>query len=62
MILGNGRVEAHKDSEHRLLKLFNLNHPDMFRNEQQRIEDAYSRQGEKIAYEVAEPSDENWGQ
>ena len=62
-ILSNGRVEEHKDSEHRLLKLFNLNHPDMFRSDQQRIEDAYSRQEEKIAYEVAEPSaDENWGQ
>lgn len=61
-ILSNGRVEEHKDSEHRLMKLFNLNQPDLFRSEQQRIEDAYSRQGKKIAYEIAEPSNENWGQ
>jgi len=61
-ILGNGKVENHRDSENRLMKLFNLNHPDLFRSEQQRLEDAYSRQGEKIAYETAEPSNENWGQ
>lgn len=52
-ILGNGKVEDHKDSEHRLLKLFKLNHPDIFSTEQQRIDDAYIRQGKKIAYEAA---------
>lgn len=57
-ILSNGRIENQKDSEQRLLKLFMLNHPDMFRSEQQRLNDAYSRQGEKIAYEVAEPTSE----
>lgn len=61
-ILGNGKTEDQRDSENRLMKLFNLYHPDFFRSEQQRIEDAYSRQGEKIAYEIAEPSNENWGQ
>lgn len=55
-ILSNGRTEDHQDSEQRLLKLFNLNHPDMFRSEQQRMNDAYSLQGEKIAYETAEPT------
>jgi uncharacterized protein (DUF488 family) len=53
-ILSSGKVENHKDSEQRLLKVFKLNHPDLFRSEQQRIDDAYSRQGEKIAYETAE--------
>jgi uncharacterized protein (DUF488 family) len=57
-IMSNGKVEAHKDSEQRLLKLFNLNHPDMFRSEEQRLAEAYSRQGEKIAYETAEPTSE----
>ena len=57
-ILSNGRIEDQKDSEQRLLNLFKLNQPDMFRNEQQRLNDAYSRQGEKIAYEVAEPTSE----
>lgn len=54
-ILSNGKVEDHKDSEYRLLKIFKLNHPDLFRSEQQRLDDAYSRQGDKIAYETAEP-------
>lgn len=57
-IMNNGRTEDHKDSEQRLLKFFGLNHPDMFRSEQQRLNDAYIRQGEKIAYETAEPTSE----
>jgi uncharacterized protein (DUF488 family) len=57
-ILSNGRTEDHKDSEQRLLKIFGLNHPDMFRSEQQRLNDAYLRQGKKIAYETAEPTSE----
>lgn len=60
-ILSDGRCENHKDSELRLLKLFNLSDPDLFRSDEQRLNDAYSRQGEKIAYEIAEPSNENWG-
>ena len=55
-ILSNGSVEDHNESEQRLLKLFKLNHPDMFRSEQQRLDDAYKRQSERIAYEVAEQS------
>jgi uncharacterized protein (DUF488 family) len=61
-ILGNGKAEEHRDSENRLLELFNLNLPDFFRSEQQRIEEAYSRQGEMIAYKTSEPSTEDWGQ
>ena len=57
-ILGNGKTEDHRDSENRLMKLFKLNYPELFRSEQQRLEDAYSRQGEKIAYETAEPTNE----
>ncbi|MCI5131384.1 MAG: DUF488 domain-containing protein [Candidatus Electrothrix sp. EH2] len=53
-ILSDGTVEEHKDSEYRLLKLFKLDHPELFRSEQQRLDDAYSRQGEKIAYETSE--------
>jgi hypothetical protein len=60
-ILSDGSLEAHKDSEKRLLKLFKLNEPDLFRNEQQRIDDAYSMQGEKIAYEITEPKAEHEG-
>jgi uncharacterized protein (DUF488 family) len=61
-ILSNGRFENHKDSEQRLLRLFNFSQPDMFRSDEQRLNDAYSRQAEKIAYEIAEPSNEDWGQ
>ena len=53
-ILENGDIELHKDSEQRLLKIFKLNQPELFRSEQQRLDDAYTRQGEKIAYETAE--------
>lgn len=57
-LLSDGRTEDHKESEQRLLKLFKLNHPDMFHSEQQRLNDAYKLQGEKIAYEAAEPKAE----
>lgn len=60
-ILSNGKIEKHKDSEHRLLRLFKLNHPEMYRSDEQRLNDAYSRQGEKIAYETAETSNEKQG-
>ena len=54
-ILSDGTVEEQRDSEQRLLKLFKLHHPELFRTEQQRLDDAYSRQGEKIAYSTGEP-------
>ncbi len=57
-IMSNWITEDHKDSEQRLLKIFGLNQPEMFRSEQQRLNDAYMRQGEKIAYETAEPTSE----
>lgn len=59
-ILSNGEVENHKDTEKRLLKLFKLHHPDLFRTEKQRLDDAYARQGEKIAYETSEPTNNDW--
>lgn len=49
-ILGDGLVEAQRDTEIRLLALFGLNQPDLFRTERQRLNDAYRRQGEKIAF------------
>lgn len=57
-ILSSGMFEEHQDSEQRLMKIFNLNHPDLFRTEKQRLDDAYSRQGEKIAYETIENSND----
>lgn len=61
-ILSNGRLEDHKDSEFRLLKLFKLNQSDFFRTDKQRLDDAYSLQGEKIAYETSESSNDTLGQ
>jgi uncharacterized protein (DUF488 family) len=61
-ILANGEVEDHKSFEYRLMNLFKLNQQDFFRSEQQRLDDAYARQGEEIAYKIAEPSNDNWGQ
>lgn len=60
-ILGNADVEEQKDSEFRLMKLFKLHHPDLFRTEEQRIDDAYTRQGEKIAYKTPVIANEHWG-
>ncbi len=54
-ILADGRVENHRESETRLLELFGLNQPDLFRTESQRLADAYCRQGEKIAFKAVEP-------
>jgi hypothetical protein len=56
-ILGSGKLEEHKDSEQRLLKLMNLHHPDMFFTKDQRLDQAYIRQGKKIAYESIENID-----
>ena len=56
-ISGDGEVELHTDSEQRLLEMFNLNQPEMFRSEIQRLDEAYARQGEKIAYENSYSAD-----
>jgi uncharacterized protein (DUF488 family) len=52
-IIDANTVEDHTESELRLMKLFHLEQPDLFMNEAHRLEEAYSRQEEKIAY-VAE--------
>lgn len=54
-ILENGAVEDHAEMEKRLLKLHKLDRPDLFRAERERIDEAYDRQGAKIAY--SEPDD-----
>ncbi len=60
-ILSNGGIEKHKDSEYRLMEKFDLHLPDLFRSEQQRLDNAYFLQGEKIAYEITEPTVKNEG-
>ncbi len=52
-LLSNGDIEKHKDTEQRLLELFNLQYPDLFRSAQERLNDAYLRQGKRIAFELS---------
>ncbi len=49
-LLCNGTIEDHKITEKRLMKLYNLDQPNLFLTEAQRLESAYDSQGEKIAY------------
>ena len=48
-ILEDGRIESNLAAETRLRNLLNI-HPDLARDESQCIEEAYDRQGGKIAY------------
>ena len=52
-ILSDGTLEDHMMTEKRLLKLFKLDSPNLFFSKDQLLNNAYSLQGEKIAYEVA---------
>lgn len=46
----DGRLEPHRDAEHRLRRLTGLQHPDLFRTEDEVLADAYLRQEEKISF------------
>lgn len=52
-ILSDGTVEDHTVTEKRLLKLFKLDSPNLFFSKEQLLNNAYSLQGEKIAYQAA---------
>jgi uncharacterized protein (DUF488 family) len=43
-------IENHKETEIRLMKSFRLDQPDFFISDSERLEEAYNRQGEKIAF------------
>jgi hypothetical protein len=47
---GDGWVESHSSAMERLLDKFGLAEPELFRTPAERIEDALSRQEERIAY------------
>jgi uncharacterized protein (DUF488 family) len=49
-ILNDGSLESQKNAETRLLRLFHLDLPDIFRNDNEKLVEAYDRQGENIAY------------
>ncbi|MFV9689917.1 MAG: DUF488 family protein [Desulfobacteria bacterium] len=53
-IMANDSVEDHAESEKRLMRLFKLDHPNLFITEATSLEDAYDRQGRKIAYQKVE--------
>ena len=54
-ILADGSVESHTGAMHRLREQLQLPESDLFRTPEDVIEDAYRMQGDRIAYEVAEP-------
>ena len=49
-ILEDASLEDHRDAERRLVKLVGIPTDDLFRTEQELINDAYDLQGRKIAY------------
>jgi uncharacterized protein (DUF488 family) len=51
-ILENGKIEKHSDAEKRLLTLFDLHDPSIFETTEQRLDQAYDLQAEKIAYKT----------
>jgi len=58
-ILDNGETEKQIDSESRLLKQHKMDQPELFRTDDQRLDDAYDLQGAKIAYKEVEEDNEN---
>ncbi len=56
-IHADGRLETHDDALSRLARAVNLPEDDMFHPREELLAEAYRRQEERIAYEVAEPAD-----
>lgn len=54
-ILGDGRLEAHDHALERLVSMLRIRASDMFRSEDSVIQDAYARQGDRIAYREQTP-------
>ncbi len=50
-ILQDGSTELHRDAIARLIAKMGLGEADMFRSEELTVEDAYEKQGERIAYD-----------
>jgi len=49
-IIGPDEVESHQAAEQRLLGLFDMQGPDLFRSRDEQLSEAYQLQGGKIAY------------
>jgi uncharacterized protein (DUF488 family) len=54
-IHADGRLETHDVAMSRLARLVNLPEDDMFHSRQELLMNVYRKQGERIAYEIAEP-------
>jgi uncharacterized protein (DUF488 family) len=50
-ILQDGSTELHRDTISRLIEKMGLAEADMFRSEELTVDDAYEKQGERIAYD-----------
>ena len=55
-ILPDGELETHAEAEQRLLVECKLDHNDLFRTREERLEDAYRERGKSIAYEEPLPN------
>jgi uncharacterized protein (DUF488 family) len=53
-ILGNGQLENHAKAMDRLVRTLNREQEDMFLSHSELLEEAYRRQGERIAYEITD--------
>jgi uncharacterized protein (DUF488 family) len=57
-ILADGSIEAHRDTMNRLLERFGFTQDDLFRSREELIEEACTRQQERVAYtERPEPEE-----
>ena len=59
-ILADGTIEAYEETTRRLLDTFDLKLDDMFRTNEEIIEEAYSRQSERIAFVAEELYEGTW--
>ncbi len=57
-ILEDGELEDNRDLERRLMNLLHIPTEDLFKSKDDLIEEAYDRQGERIAYHVDEAARE----
>jgi uncharacterized protein (DUF488 family) len=57
-ILADGSLELHAAAEARLRAEFGLNQPSLFETPEQQLEEAYDRQGLKIAYRAGTSEEE----
>jgi hypothetical protein len=54
-IHGDGRLETQAEAIQRLLKIFKLDEPDLFRSDVEILEEALLRQEQKVAFILGDP-------